>query len=115
MNETEAGRRYLVPVLKARFPDIYLEKIPGSPFKKGMIDYIFCLDGKGGIIELKMFDNREPTPLQRKHLTDITKAGGIGLLIIIEQNRSLTCQILKPSKVILKITQALAATVENLS
>ncbi len=114
MTETEAARRYIVPVLKARFPDLYLEKIPGSPFKKGLPDYVFCLRGVGGVIECKMHDNREPSPLQLKHLRDITRAGGVGVLLIIEQNRKITCRTVKASKTATLLASALACSVEPL-
>lgn len=114
MNETEAARKWIVPVLRAKFPDIYLEKIPGSPYNKGLPDYVFCLRGIGGVLEFKMFDNRTPSQLQLKHLKDVSRAGGVGILVILEKNRGITCKIQKASKTAALITSALAATVETL-
>lgn len=114
MTEGEAARRYIVPKLEGRLPGIYLTKVVGTAFKKGQPDYFFVCGGIGGVIEVKLWDNVVPTSLQLKNIIDADKAGGVGMLVIIKQDRTLLCKIVRESTTATRIAWALAADVELL-
>lgn len=118
MNEFQLSKYYVINPLKAAFPGIFLEKTVGTSFKRGFPDYFFGWKKPGfwGMMELKLWDNpeRSGSPLQQWFLREVHKAGGIGMVVIIEEDRSITCKVLKRHKAVTAICTALAARVEML-
>lgn len=72
-------KKKVVAELK-RFGAYYFYPVTGGYGSSGVPDIIACLMGRFVAIECKAGKNK-PTDLQEKNLRDISKAGGIALVI----------------------------------
>ena len=74
--------------LQTRWPDLYLPKIPGTPYNRGLPDKMGCIAGIAVSIEAKK-QGGKPTAIQEENLRQMAKAGGVALCVIMKNDKSL--------------------------
>ena len=74
-------------VVKKRIKEIFKKYgvfywMTGSSFvRSGISDFIVVIGGRILVVEAKATPAEKPTPLQKKFIQDILRAGGVGLVI----------------------------------
>ena len=69
--------------------DIWMEKVPGTPFNKGLPDSVACIKGAFAGIESKKEDNVYSL-IQITKLRRIARAGGVALGVMFMKDGSIT-------------------------
>ena len=92
MKESELTHRFITE-LKKQIPLIWYSKIHGDPMqKRGIPDFLMCINGKFVAIEFKIFRYRlNITPLQQHEMDKIRKAGGIALVVFRRERDGKIC------------------------
>ena len=81
---------WLKKELLRRYPDCYIYKPrAGSYGKKGVPDFICCIDGKFVGIEVKASIKNKPTRSQLEELKKINIAGGIAFVLYGKDTKTL--------------------------
>jgi len=82
-------KKQIKAALLQKYPVAVWYKIHGGPQQeRGIPDIIGCYHGRFVAMEIKRpgADYREPTPYQRKQITDIKMAGGVtGVVTSVEE------------------------------
>ncbi len=90
LHETPLTKKYIILPLRMTFGKrIHVEKVPGTQYNVGLSDLIGALDGLSFWCEVKKWDNKYPTPMQRTKLVDHARAGGLAFLLVIFRDKSM--------------------------
>jgi len=92
MKESELTHRFMTE-LKKQIPAIWYSKIHGDPMqKRGIPDFLMCINGKFVAIEFKIFRYKlNVSPLQQHEMEKIGRAGGIALVIFRRERDGKIC------------------------
>lgn len=85
--ETELIRSRIHAPLERRWPDMYLPKIVGGPYNRGLPDKLGCIDGVAVAIEAKK-QGGKLTRIQEENLKQMAKAGGVALCVTMRNDRT---------------------------
>ena len=92
MKESELTHKFFTE-LRKQVPKMWYLKVHGDPMqKRGVPDFLLCINGKFVAIEFKIFRyGLKITPLQEHEIDKIHKAGGIALVVFRRERDGKIC------------------------